>query len=132
MQNDTKTALGFGIAIIALLIGATFISNTRTATPNAPAQSIAVEDGVQVITIAAKGGYTPERVTAKAGVPTELRITTNGTYDCSSLLVIPQLGFEKTLPATGTEKIAISAAQATGTLQGQCGMAMYTFQIVFE
>jgi plastocyanin domain-containing protein len=132
MQNDTKTAMYFGIAIVALLLGGTLMTHRQASRTGNASPIAATQEGVQVITIAAKGGYTPERVEAKAGVPTELRITTNGTYDCSSVVVIPQLGFEKTLPATGTEKIAISAEQATGTLQGQCGMAMYTFQIAFK
>lgn len=130
MQSDTKVALGFGLAIIALLVGGTFLSRSRQI--RQPTDGVvAIEDGVQIIDITAKGGYSPQRIEAKAGVPTEIRFTTSGTYDCSSLVTIPQLGYEKMLDATGTETLSLRADQATGTLKGQCGMAMYGFQIAF-
>lgn len=89
-------------------------------------------DGKQVIDITAKGGYSPRVVTAKAGVPTILRIKTNGTFDCSASVVIPKLSYQKFLQPSGTEDIAISAEQAQGTFQGLCAMGMYNFQIKFE
>lgn len=91
-----------------------------------------MQDGVQVIDLAAKGGYSPRFIQAKAGVPTELRVTTEGTFDCSSSLVIPTLGYQKILEPTGVETIQISSDEASGTMQGTCGMGMYSFKIAFE
>ncbi len=94
--------------------------------------SATVVDGMQFIDISAKGGYSPRVVVAKAGMPTTLRVATNGTFDCSSSLVIPKLSYQKFLPSSGTEDIPISAEQAQGTLQGLCAMGMYSFQVRFE
>ena len=69
---------------------------------------------------------------AKAGIPTILRVKTNGTFDCSASLAIPNLSYQKFLQPSGTEDIAITAEQARGTLQGLCSMGMYNFQVVFQ
>ncbi len=93
---------------------------------------ITMEDGVQVIRIVAKGGYYPREITATANTPTELRIETNGTFDCSASLVIPDIGYDAILPPSGIEKISLTADQATGRLAGRCGMGMYSFVIDFQ
>ncbi len=131
MQNDTKTALVFGVVIVTLLFAGMFISGNRTQEPT-NGGGVVIENGVQVIDIVVKGGYSPSRIEAKAGVPTEIRFVTNGTYDCSSVVVIPALGYQKTLPAMGTEKVFLSAEQAAGIFKGQCGMGMYNFQVAFR
>jgi len=71
-------------------------------------------------------------VVAKAGIPTMLRINTNGTFDCSASVVIPKLSYQKFLQPSGTEDIEITAEKAQGTLQGLCSMGMYNFQIKFQ
>jgi plastocyanin domain-containing protein len=133
MQKDTKIAAGICAVIVGLLI----VSQVFMRGDNGSAQSdstgpVVMENGIQVIAIAAKGGYSPQSIQAQSGVPTELRVTTNGTYDCSSTLVIPALGYDGNLKATGTEIITISADQAQGTLDGTCGMGMYNFEIAFK
>lgn len=125
------------LAITAVLIGwALWVAggnpgtNSGSGTTTVP--TAVMVDGKQVIDITAKGGYSPRVVEAKAGVPTVLRVNTNGTFDCSSSLVIPSLGYQKFLKSSGTEEIAISADKAQGTLQGLCSMGMYGFQIKFQ
>jgi Cu+-exporting ATPase len=133
---NKPTLISFAVAIV--LIGWAFWAtslkpgaDTGTGvTPSAPTASIV--DGKQIIDITAKGGYSPRVVVAKAGVPTVLRVTTNGTFDCSASVVIPKLSYQKFLQPSGTEEINISAEQAQGTLQGLCAMGMYNFQIKFE
>ena len=91
-----------------------------------------VVDGKQFIDITAKGGYSPRVVTAKAGMPTVLRVQTNGTFDCSASLVIPKLSYQKFLQSSGTEEIIISPEAAQGTMKGLCSMGMYSFEIDFQ
>lgn len=97
-----------------------------------PLPTATIVDGKQIIDITAKGGYSPRAVTAKAGMPTVLRVRTNNTFDCSSSVVIPKLSYQKFLQPSGSEDIEISAEQAQGTLQGLCAMGMYNFQITFK
>ena len=95
-------------------------------------QNVEIKDGVQYITINAKAGYSPKISTAKAGIPTKLIVKTNGTYDCSSSLVIHSIGFQKILAQTGEETIDIGIPKAGEPLQGVCGMGMYNFLINFS
>jgi plastocyanin domain-containing protein len=93
--------------------------------------NVSVVDGKQIIEIRAKGGYSPVHSVAKAGVPTILRVNTNGTFDCSSSIRIPELNISKNLPMSGTTDIDLGIQKA-GTFQGTCGMGMYPFDIKFE
>ena len=95
------------------------------------AQNVEIRDGVQYITIDAKGGYSPKISSAKADIPTKLVVKTNGTYDCSSSLVIKSIGYQKILAQTGEEIIDIGTPKAGVPLQGVCGMGMYNFSISF-
>lgn len=98
----------------------------------APVQNVEIRDGVQYVTIGAKGGYSPAVSTAKAGIPTKLIVETNGTYDCSASLVVRSAKFQQVLPQTGTTEIDIGIPEAGVPLQGVCGMGMYSFKVNFE
>lgn len=95
------------------------------------AQNIEIRDGVQYVTINAKGGYSPKISDARANIPTKLIIKTNGTYDCSASLVIRSIGYQKILPQTGEEIIDLGIPQI-GKLQGLCSMGMYNFSVNFK
>ncbi|MEK9156662.1 MAG: cupredoxin domain-containing protein [Patescibacteria group bacterium] len=130
MQKDTKTALIFCGVFVGLFVFG-FILRGNVGGVSTAGGSV-VENGRQIIDIAAKGGYTPNVIEAQAGIPTDLRVFTNGTYDCSSSIVIPSLGYQEMLQATGTETISLTAEQAQGTLEGMCSMGMYRFEIAFK
>src|SRR3989344_1844921 len=95
-------------------------------------QNSEIKDGIQHITVNAKGGYSPKVSEALAGIPTKLIIKTDGTYDCSAALVIRSLGFQKILAQTGEEVIDIGIPKIGQSLQGVCGMGMYSFEIKFQ
>lgn len=122
------------VAISGLLIGSAFwfVSLSPNIEDGGEVSVVSIVDGKQIIDISAKGGYSPRRVAAKANMPTILRVSTKGTFDCSANLVIPKLSYQKFLQPSGTEDIAIPAEQAQGTLQGLCAMGMYNFQIIFQ
>lgn len=94
--------------------------------------NVTIVDEKQVITISAKGGYSPQVTHAKADIPTIIKVVTNGTFDCSSALSIPSLQYQKNLPATGETLIDVPAQSTGTTLQGVCSMGMYNFSILFE
>jgi len=123
------------VAISGLLIGGAFwfvSSGSDAGEGGGGVPAVFIVDGRQIIDISAKGGYSPRKVMAKAGIPTVLRVNTKGTFDCSASLVIPRLSYQKFLQPSGIEEIAITAEQAQGTLQGLCTMGMYNFQIKFQ
>ena len=96
------------------------------------AGNVSMVDGKQIITINAKGGYSPRATTAKAGVPTVIKMNTQGTFDCSSALNIPSLGINKNLPSSGETLIDVPLQSAGATIQGICSMGMYNFSIHFN
>ncbi len=137
---NTKTSL----IIAALILGGAFYYTNHDSVPRAtsvgsaqkvsivPMENSVIKDGVQYITIAAQAGYSPKMSLAKSGIPTKLTIKTNGTYDCSSSLVIRSLNYRNILPNTGETTIDAGTPKAGDTLQGVCGMGMYNFLIAFN
>ena len=123
----------FSIIIALALIGGVVAltkigsKNESDTTPN----NVSIVDGKQIIEIKAKGGYTPRQSVAKAGLPTVLRLNTKGTFDCSAVILIPSLGINQNLPASGVTDIDLGSP-ATGKLDGFCGMGMFPFEIDFQ
>lgn len=122
--------LGLVIGIGIIFFGGSPKNGTETALTQS-VQNVEIRDGVQYITIDAKGGYSPRVSNAQADIPTKLIVKTTGTYDCSAALVIRSVGYQKVLPQTGEEIIDIGASQAGTSLQGTCSMGMYNFVINF-
>lgn len=120
--------------ISVLLIAAIFFVGSSKKTPSmsiADGANVHMEGSTQIIEIKAEGGYFPERSVAKAGIPTVLRFSTGGAFDCSSSIRIPSLNMSKILPRNGSEDIALGTPEV-GPLQGMCGMGMYPFSIEFK
>lgn len=90
------------------------------------------EEGIQVIRIFARGGYSPRQVVAKAGKVTQLELVTKGTYDCTAAFAIPSLGYQKLLPPTGATRFDLPIPAAGSRLVGVCSMGMYSFVVKFE
>lgn len=88
-----------------------------------------MRDGVQYVTIHARGGYSPRISTIKSGMPTKLIMKTNNTYDCSSALVIRSVNYRDMLPASGETEIDLGAPKIGEKIQGICSMGMYSFSI---
>ncbi len=115
------------ITIILIALVAFIFSVGKNDSP----QGAVVKDGVQYITINARGGYSPRVSQAAAGIPTKLIMKTNGTFDCSRSLAIRSLGFQEVLPQSGEKEIDIGIPQAGVPLVGVCSMGMYSFQVNF-
>jgi len=122
------------IIAVAIIAGALMLSPKNGASPTTDAakgDNVSIVNGKQIIEMTAKGGFYPQKSAAKAGMPTLLRVKTDGTFDCSSIVRIPSLGIKTFLPPTGTTDIDLGSPRAT-TLQGMCGMGMYSFEVEFS
>ena len=93
--------------------------------------NVYLENGVQIIEIRAKGGYSPLQTTAKAYLPTMLRMVTDDTFDCSSSVMIPNLRLRKRLPLSGSTDIQLPTIPEDTELTVYCGMGMYSFNLDF-
>lgn len=129
MNKTVSIIITLGLIVF---VGMIFAGGSKTKNIGEIVQNSEIRDGVQYITIEAKGGYSPQISTAKAGILTKLIIKTDGTYDCSASLVIRDAGFQEILPQTGETEIDIGTKNIGETLQGVCGMGMYSFVINFS
>jgi uncharacterized protein len=135
------------VAIVLLVLGLVSVNSglslvgsplafenlTRTAfsqPASGPAASITPSAALTMS--ASNRGYSPQRLYAKAGQPILLNITTDNTYSCARDLVIPALGFETLLPASGTVPVDIPAQPAGTVIRYSCSMGMYTGEIVLS
>lgn len=135
MTSMNKVATSIIALSLIIAAGIVFLKDSQNDTGVAEGQAgnnIEIRDGVQYVTIDAKGGYTPRVSNAQAGIPTKVVIKTNGTYDCSSSVVIRSLGYQKVLSQTGEEVIDIGTPLAGTPLQGTCSMGMYSFTVQFS
>ena len=129
MQKNTIISIFISLALIG---GTLYFVSDKSASSGgevAQTQNVEVKDGVQYVTITAKGGYSPRVMEIKGGLPTKLVVKTDGTYDCSASLVVRSIGFQKILQPTGEEVIDLGTPKSGDKVQGVCGMGMYNFQI---
>lgn len=131
IKDDKTTKISLVIITILLFIGLGFIFASPSNDSKASLNNVEVKDGVQYITIEAKGGYTPSVSLAQALIPTKIIMKTKGTYDCSLSLTIPEIQYRKMLPQTGETEIDLGEPKV-GTLRGLCSMGMYNFAIDFK
>jgi len=130
MKTTVISILVAGVLIggaIMLSGGKDSSNNTQQATNN-----VTIVDGKQIITINAKGSYSPKITTAKADMPTVIKMTTQGTFDCTSALTIPSLGYRANLPPSGETLIDVPPQKAGAKIQGICAMGMYNFAVNFN
>jgi plastocyanin domain-containing protein len=131
-DGTNKTVIIIITLGLIVFLGIIFTGGSSKSNNGELVNNVEVREGIQYITINAKGGYTPQNTTAKSGIPTKLLVDTNGTFDCSASLVIRKVGFQQILPQTGETEIDLGTPKAGENFQGLCGMGMYNFEISFS
>lgn len=129
MQKSTIISIVVSVVLVA---GTLYVVSDRPGSSGGEVpqgQNIEIKDGVQYVTILAKGGYAPRITEIKGGLPTKLIIKTDGTYDCSASLVVRSVQFRKVLSPIGEEVIDLGVPKSGEDVQGLCGMGMYSFKI---
>jgi len=126
MKIFLSTLMVLGLIGVDLII-----TKNENSAPIVNGNNVTIVDGKQIIDLTARGGYSPQKSIAKAGLPTILRFTTNGNYDCSSFIRIPSMNVSKSLLPSGTTEIDLVIPKE-GILRGSCGMGMYPFEINFQ
>lgn len=115
-----------------LIVGAIFLTGDNTYPNGVAGNNVSIVDGKQIIEIRAKGGYSPRVTNAQAGIATVIKMDTQSTFDCSSALLIPSLGYRNFLPPSGETLIEVPPQKVGAKLQGLCAMGMYNFSINFQ
>ncbi|KKU77804.1 MAG: Copper-exporting ATPase [Parcubacteria group bacterium GW2011_GWA2_47_7] len=135
---STKSFFISIVVTLILVMGAVSYVRNGTSISGAPGaeatagNNIEITDGIQYIDIDAKGGYSPRKTVAQAGVPTIIRMNTRGTFDCSSSLVIPKLEYKGFLKPSGVTEIEVPAQESGSVINGLCSMGMYNFAVEFQ
>ncbi|MEI8174355.1 MAG: hypothetical protein WCG28_00200 [bacterium] len=127
MNKTVSIIITLGLVIA---IGIIFFGKSNSISESV--QNVEIKNGIQYVTISAKGGYSPRISNAKSGIPTKLIMETNGAYDCSSSLVIRSINYQQVLPQTGKTEIDLGIKKAGEKMEGICGMGMYNFSINFN
>ena len=124
--NASLTALASPVT--AQTIAAKVLGTPAAAAPAAAAP--APVNGVQVLKIdATSGGYSPQSIAARAGVPTKVVFHTDNTRSCIVYTVFPSLGKQIALPDSGDTEVVLGTL-AAGEVPISCSMGMYTGTIV--
>ena len=87
------------------------------------------EAGVQEVKIVVKGGYSPDVIVVKKGIPVRLNFYRDETADCSDTIVFGDFNIRKPLPAFKTTAVEFTP-EKEGEYQFTCGMGMMRGKLV--
>ncbi len=76
------------------------------------AHAAAVSAGVQRIEVTVHGGYSPNVIQVRQGIPVEIEFDRQETGDCSSRVVFPDLQLSAALPAHLRTTVRFTPARA--------------------
>jgi len=123
MTGTEVLVTGLGVALIALL-GWFFFGPKQ-------GRRAELRGGMQEVEITVKGGYSPNLIRVKEGVPLRLIFDRQENSDCSSRVVFPDFGVSKALAAFGRTTVELMPAR-TGEFGFACGMNMLHGMLVVE
>jgi Cu+-exporting ATPase len=87
------------------------------------ARTAELAGGVQRVTVTVRGGYSPDVIRARSGVPLELVFDRQESGDCTSRVVFPDLAVSASLPAYERTTVRLMPS-AAGSFGFACGMNM--------
>ncbi|NUE97193.1 cupredoxin domain-containing protein [Lactobacillus sp. ESL0260] len=117
--------LCLGLALIAF-IAWWFFGKHQVATENA-----SVSSNKQSVDIEVKGGYSPEKVILKRGVPATLNFKRTDSSSCLDHVIFSDFGINQKLPQGKTEPIKIDTSKA-GEYEWACSMNMFHGKVIVK
>lgn len=91
----------------------------------------AVADGVQEVRVRVKGGYDPDVIVVQSGRPVKLHFNRQETAACSEMVVFPDFGVSRQLPAGEVVTIELTPEQP-GEYDFACQMGMVRGKLIAE
>lgn len=85
----------------------------------------------QDVNITVAGGYQPQVVNLKQGVPAELTFTRTNAQGCLDVVQSKTLHFETDLPLNEPQTVTVPTDQA-GEFEFSCGMDMFRGKVVIS
>ena len=124
MDTTEITVVIGGVALIAFVLWYFFGERERAA-------ATVGESGAQEIKVTVRGGYSPDVIVVKRGVPVRLNFYRDETSSCSEQVVFGDFGIAKDLPAFKTTPIEFTPDK-TGEFTFACGMNMLRGKLIVE
>ncbi|WP_262315123.1 cupredoxin domain-containing protein [Lacticaseibacillus parakribbianus] len=90
-----------------------------------------MSEASQNVNIEVAGGYQPQVVVLKAGVPATLTFNRTSAQGCLDVVHSQQLGFETALPLNQPQTVALNTT-AAGEYDFSCGMDMFHGKVVIR
>lgn len=87
--------------------------------------------GTQEINITVKGGYSPDRIVVRAGLPVRLNFYRDETASCSEQIILGDFGIARDLPAFKTTSVEFTPQQP-GEFTFTCGMSMLRGKLIVQ
>jgi plastocyanin domain-containing protein len=115
----------FGVLFIILVNWYFFFSKRNTI--RAKVESA----GIQEINVMVKGGYSPDVIVVKRGIPVRINFYRDETDDCSDTIVFGDFKIRKPLPAFKTTPIEFTP-EKPGEYTFTCGMGMIRGKLIVE
>lgn len=122
MDTAEITVLVAGVAAVASILWYFFGEREAVAADGS-------EAGVQEMNITVKGGYSPDVITVKPGIPVRLNFYRDETASCSEQVVLGDFGIARELPPYKTTAVEFTP-QKPGEYSFTCGMNMMRGKLV--
>ena len=90
-----------------------------------------VTDHQQSVDIEVSGGYSPENVVLKQGVPAVLNFTRKDASSCLDHVVFSDFGINQALPQNQAETVQIDTSKP-GEFEWACGMDMFHGKLIIK
>jgi len=112
-----------GILLIVLVNWYFFFSRRKAASAELK------EMGFQEVKVIVKGGYSPDVIVVKKGIPVRLNFYRDETADCSDTIVFGDFKIRKPLPAFKTTAVEFTP-EDEGEYDFTCGMGMMRGKLI--
>src|SRR6266508_585826 len=94
-------------------------------------RSARLDDGVQRAEVTVRGGYSPDVIRVRQGVPVEMVFDRQESGECTSRVVFPELRVSAALPAYERTTVRLTPGEL-GSFGFACGMNMIHGRLVVE
>jgi len=114
---------GSGVLLIALVNWYFFFSKRKSV------EALQEESRLQEMKVVVEGGYDPDVIVVKKGIPVRLNFYRNETADCSDTIVFGDFNIRKPLPAFKTTPVEFTP-EKEGEYVFTCGMGMLRGKLI--
>lgn len=115
----------FGVLLIILVNWYFFFPKGKSS------RASMVGSGIQEVKVVVKGGYSPDVIVVKRGLPVRINFYRDETAECSDTIVFGDFNVRKPLPAFRTTPVEF-IPEKPGEYIFTCGMGMMKGRLIVE